>query len=70
MSTIITRQPPIITWQPITSKGVPLEGYWRVNARTVSAAQMMIRERMQKRSYFILLREWIQEGERVEEVRE
>jgi len=60
----------IITWRPITSKGVPVEGWWRVNARTVSAAQMMIRERMQKRSHFILLREWIQEGERVEEVRE
>jgi hypothetical protein len=60
----------IPTWRPIKSSGEPVSGYWRVYAKTREAAVKMLEERMQRRAYFVLLREWKADGERVEEVGE
>lgn len=47
--------------------GEPCAGYWRVTAATEDAAKAMIEERMIKRAYLSLRREWANQGRKVRE---
>lgn len=55
------------TWVPMIGGDV-VPGYWRVSAKTEQSAQLMIEERMQRRAFFSLCREWRSGGKRVREV--
>ena len=54
------------TYIPMLS-GEPVSGYWVVTAATEDAAKAMIEERMIKRAYLSLRREWANQGRKVKE---
>lgn len=57
-------------WQALDAKGEIVPGYWRAYASTVEGARMMIVAKMQRRSEFVLLRTWRNEGAKVQVVQE
>lgn len=52
------------TYEPLLSGIVPA-GHWQVTAKNEQAAQLMLEERMTKRAFFSLLREWRGQGKKV-----
>lgn len=59
-----------LTYIPLLANGEAVPGYWRVTAASEQAARMMIEERMQRRAWFTLCREWIKAGKKVREVQD
>ncbi len=55
-------------WQPMIGDEV-ISG-WQVYAKTEAAARLMVEERMHRRAYFSLCREWKAQGSKVVQVKE